>query len=257
MAKRFLCLVVLAAICLLGSTDVLAQVSSTGTLIGTVSDQTGAVIAGATVKIKDDATGAVMETKSSADGHFTVANMKPGTYTVSVTMQGFKAAEYRSVKIVVGQTYDLSSKLEVGALESTVVVEAGAEILETSKSAVGTSIVGKSILQLPLTARDALDLALLMPGAAATGRPRETSFMGLPKGAINITYDGINAQDNILKSSDGFFTTIRPRIDSVDEFTISTAGGGAAQHHRRPSGSPRILSGIYRCQAADLREPDR
>jgi hypothetical protein len=229
MAKRFLCLVVLVAFCLLGSTDVMAQVSSTGQLLGTVSDQTGAVIAGATIKIKDDATGNVIETKSSADGHFSAGSLRPGTYTVAVSMQGFKSAEYRAVKVTVGQVYDLAAKLEVGALESTVVVEAGAEVLETSSTTVGTSITGKSITQLPLASRDALDLAILMPGAATTGRARQTSFMGLPKGAINITMDGINAQDNVLKSNDGFFTLIRPRIDSIEEFSISTAGQGAEQ----------------------------
>src|SRR3989441_4429642 len=61
----------------------------------------------------------------------------------------------------------------------------------------------------------------------STGRTRQTSFNGLPKGSINITYDGINAQDNLLKSSDGFFAITRPSIDAVEEFTISTAASGA------------------------------
>jgi len=229
MAKRFNLLVLLTAFCLFGTTALMAQVPTWGRLIGTVTDQTGAVIAGADVKVRDDATGAVIETQAGADGQFSVGNLKPGMYTVSVTMQGFKAAEFRAVKIIVGQTYDLQAKMEVGAVESTVVVEAGAEVLETASPTVGTTITGKSLTQLPFTSRDALDLAILMPGAATTGRVRQTSFMGLPKGSINITYDGINAQDNILKSSDGFFTTIRPRVDSVDEFSISTAAAGSEQ----------------------------
>jgi hypothetical protein len=229
MAKRLLCFVVLAALCLIGSTELMAQVSSSGQLVGTVTDQTGAVIAGAIVKIKDTATGTVFETKSSADGHFSASSLRPGVYTVTVSLQGFKGAEFRDVKITVGQVYDLDAKLEVGALESTVVVEAGAEVLETVSTTIGTSITGKQITQLPLASRDALDLAILMPGASTTGRARQTSFMGLPKGAINITLDGINAQDNLLKSNDGFFTLIRPRIDAMEEFSISTAGQGAEQ----------------------------
>jgi hypothetical protein len=227
MAKRALICVLLAAFCLFVSAPLLAQVSSVGRLIGTVKDQTGAVIAGADVKVRDEATGAVIETKSGADGAFAVSSMKPGNYVVTVTMAGFKAAEYRNVKIIVNQTYDLQATMEVGAVESTVVVEAGAEVLETASPTVGTTITGKSITQLPLVSRDALDLAILMPGAQTVGRARNTSFMGLPKGAINITIDGINAQDNLLKSSDGFFTITRPRIDAMEEFSISTAAAGA------------------------------
>jgi hypothetical protein len=229
MTKRFSQFVVLTAFCLLVASLAGAQTSTVGTLTGTVSDATGAVIAGADVKVKDEATGAVFTTKSSADGTFTVGNLLPGTYVVSVTMTGFKTAEYRNVKITVGQIYDLSAKMEVGEVQSTVVVEAGAEVLETASTTIGTTITGRAIQTLPLSSRDALDLAILMPGASTTGRVRQTSFMGLPKGAINITLDGINAQDNILKSSDGFFTIIRPRVDSIEEFSISTAGQGADQ----------------------------
>jgi hypothetical protein len=229
MAKRFLCFIVLAALCLIGATELMAQVSSTGQLVGTVTDQTGAVIAGAVVKIKDDATGNVFETKSTADGHFSAASLRPGSYTVSINLQGFKGVEYKNVKVTVGQVYDLSARLEVGAVESTVVVEAGAEVLETVSTTVGSSITGKSITQLPLTSRNALDLAVLMPGASTVGRSRDTSFMGLPKGAINITLDGINSQDNLLKSSDGFFNLIATRTDSIEEFSITTAGQGSEQ----------------------------
>jgi hypothetical protein len=226
MAKRALLCVLLAAFCLFVSAPTQAQVTTAGRLVGVVTDQTGAVIVGADVKVRDEATGAVIETQSGADGSFAVSNLKPGNYVVTVTMAGFKAAEFRNVKIIVGQIYDLSAKMEVGAVESTVVVEAGAVVLETASPVIGTTVTGKSITQLPFTSRDALDLAILMPGAQTVGRARATSFMGLPKGALNITIDGINAQDNLLKSSDGFFTIIRPRIDSMEEFSISTAGAG-------------------------------
>ena len=206
-----------------------AQVSTTGTLLGTVTDATGAVVSGARIFVKDQATGAVIETQSGPDGTFTAASLRPGLYIVTVALEGFKTAEFRSVKIVVGGTYDLQVKLEVGTVQSTVVVEAGAEVMETASTSVSTTVTGRSITQLPFTSRDTLDLATLMPGASTTGRARQTSFLGLPKGAINITYDGINVQDNVLKSNDGFFTNIRPRVDSVEEFSISTAGQGAEQ----------------------------
>ncbi len=229
MTKRFSQFVVLALACLVVVSSAWGQASSVGSLTGTVTDATGAVIAGADVQVKDEATGATYDTKSGADGSFRIASLKPGSYIVTITMSGFKKGEFRNVKIVVGQIYDLSAKMEVGEVQSTVVIEAGAEVLETASSTVGGTVTGRAIQTLPLASRDALDLAILVPGAATTGRARQTSFMGLPKGAINITIDGINAQDNILKSSDGFFTIIRPRVDSIEEFSISTAGQGAEQ----------------------------
>ncbi len=229
MTKHLFRFTMLAVALLAVSTALMAQVSTVGTLVGTVADPTKAVIAGADVKLKDPATGIVIETKSGADGSFVIANVRPGDYIVEVTMAGFKKAEVRGVKIVVGGTFDLQVTMQVGQIESTVVVEAGAEVLETQSTTIGTTITGKAITQLPLASRDALDLAIMMPGAQTVGRPRATSFLGLPKGAINITIDGINAQDNVLKSSDGFFTIVRPRVDSIEEFSISTAAAGAEQ----------------------------
>ncbi len=199
----------------------------TGTLSGTASDPSGAAIIGAEVKATDNATRAEYSTKTSADGHFVIANLNSGVYTVTVTMQGFKKGVFKEVKIVIGQTYDLTAKLDLGEISSTVVVEAGQEVVETTTAAVGASITGRAITELPFTSRNTLELAILMPGAATTGRARQTSFNGLPRGAINITYDGINAQDNLLKSSDGFFMITRPGIDAVEEFSITTAANGA------------------------------
>src|SRR5262249_7506878 len=130
---------------------------------------------------------------------------------------------YKDVTIVVSETYTLTAKLAVGTATESVEVTAGAEVVQTESPVVGTSITGRSITELPFTSHNTLDLATLMAGAATTGRARQTSFDGLPKGSINITYDGINAQDNLLKSNDGFFTITRPSIDAVEEFSISTA----------------------------------
>ncbi|HLM59272.1 MAG TPA: hypothetical protein VK308_00580, partial [Pyrinomonadaceae bacterium] len=67
----------------------------------------------------------------------------------------------------------------------------------------------------------------LMPGTAQVGRPRQSTINGLPKGSLSITIDGVDVQDNLLRSSDGFFTYVRPRIDAIEEVTVSTAAPGA------------------------------
>src|SRR5262249_5385378 len=117
--------------------------------------------------------------------------------------------------------------LEVGAASESVTVTGGGELIQTQSANVNTTLVGRQITDIPTASRDALDLVLTMPGTATPGRPRTSTVNGLPKGALNITLDGVNVQDNLLKSSDGFFTYIRPRTDAIDEVTVSTSNPGA------------------------------
>jgi hypothetical protein len=82
-------------------------------------------------------------------------------------------------------------------------------------------------VELPFATRNLLELVVTQPGTATPGTPRTSSINGLPKGSVNITIDGMNIQDNLLKSSDGFFANIQPKTDAIEEVTISTAGVGA------------------------------
>ncbi|HEV2342101.1 MAG TPA: carboxypeptidase-like regulatory domain-containing protein [Candidatus Acidoferrales bacterium] len=207
-----------------------AQVSPTGTLVGTVTDPSGATIPGAAVTAKGATTGAIVTTTSGSDGRFVMATMTPGVYNVTVTKDGFKTGVFTEVKITVGLTYELKAKLEIGAASTTVVVESGVQELHTASASISSTVVGPEITQLPFASRDTLNgLAILDPGAQTAGNPRNTSFDGLPKGSINITEDGINVQDNLLKSSDGFFSIIANKVDTIAEFNITTAANSAAQ----------------------------
>lgn len=207
----------------------IAQVSPTGTLVGTVTDPSGAIVPGATVTATGATTGTTVTATSGADGRFVIASMAPGEYNVTVTKDGFKTGVFTAVKITVGLTYELKAKLEIGGASTTVTVESGAQVLHTATASISSTVQGPEITQLPFTSRNASDLAILDPGAQTAGNPRNTSFNGLPKGSINITEDGINTQDNLLKSSDGFFAIISPRVDDISEFSISTAANSASQ----------------------------
>ncbi|HKP73237.1 MAG TPA: TonB-dependent receptor, partial [Pyrinomonadaceae bacterium] len=204
------------------------QVSSTGSLAGSVTDQAGAVVAGASVVVKNNATGAETTVTTADNGTFNVPSLTAGTYTVNITAQGFKQSNVRDVKIDVGSPSSINVAMEVGAVtESVTITGAGGELLQTQTATVGTTITGRQITDIPFTSRDALDLVTLMPGVQTPGRPRTASVNGLPKGALNITIDGVNVQDNLIKSQDGFFTYVRPRIDSIDEVSVSSATPGA------------------------------
>jgi hypothetical protein len=189
----------------------------------------GAVIAGAEVKLEDEATGAAQTTKSNPDGGFVFSSLQVGTYRITVSMQGFRTAVYSGVKVDAGRTTDVTVKLRVGEVAEVVEVVGGGEVLERSATKVEATIRGDLIRRLPINNRDTLDFVTLLPGAQQGGTARQSTFLGLPKGAINITMDGVNIQDNVLKSSfgGGMFTLIRPRLDAVEEVTVTSAVAGA------------------------------
>ncbi len=117
--------------------------------------------------------------------------------------------------------------LEVGNTSETVVVQGGAEIVQTQSANISTTLSVNQIANLPLVSRDTLNFVVMLPGVSTPGVNRDSTINGLPQSAINITIDGINSQDNYLKTSDGFFSRISPRLDSVEEVTVSTATPGA------------------------------
>ncbi len=137
----------------------------------------------------------------------------------------------------VGVTASVKATLEPGGLEETVTVGAATEVVQTQQTSVATTLTMKQISNIPIQGRGAFDLVTLLPGvASSTGSSRDANIIGLPQATVNITLDGMNIQDNYAKSWDGMFTRVSPRIDAVEEITVSsaaqgadTAGQGAAQ----------------------------
>ncbi|MEQ1921879.1 MAG: TonB-dependent receptor [Pyrinomonadaceae bacterium] len=204
------------------------QAQNTGSISGTVVDQQGAVVPGATVTVTGQS-GQEFTTTTNSEGLYRIPAVAAGTftYTVTITAPSFKTAVIQNVKVDIGTPSTVNAVLQAGQISEQVVVTSGAEVLQTETAKVGTTITGRQIIETPIASRDALDLVLLLPGAAQAGRPRASSINGLPKGAINISLDGVDAQDNANRSTDGFFTYIRPRVDAIDEVTVSTSNPGA------------------------------
>jgi Carboxypeptidase regulatory-like domain len=223
--SKFLFLLVVLALC---GIPVVGQVSATGSISGTVTDPQGAVVPNATITSKNKATGLERTTTTSESGTFSIPQVGTGLYTVTVqATSGFKKAQVTDVKVDVGTPATVNVQLEVGAAQETVTIVGGGEVIQTQTATIGTTLTGRQITDIPTASRNALDLVLALPGTSTVGRPRQSSVNGLPKGALNITLDGMNVQDNLLKSNDGFFTYIQPRTDAISEVTVSTSNPGA------------------------------
>jgi hypothetical protein len=203
-----------------------ASAQTTGSIAGTIVDQNGAVVPNATVTVKGES-GQEFTSTTSENGTYRIPAVPNGVYIVTVTTNGFKTYIATQVKVDVGLPTTVDAGLEVGTVEQTVEVTNGGEVLQTQTATIGTTITGRQITETPIASRDALDLVGLLPGTATVGAPRRSSINGLPKGSLSITIDGVDVQDNLLRSSDGYFTYVRPRIDAIEEVTVSTANPGA------------------------------
>jgi hypothetical protein len=209
------------------SNSVPAQSTTTGRLTGTVTDAQGALIGGAQIVAKNSQTQAEFKAKTTDEGGWTIPSVPNGAYVVTVTAQGFKATIIQNVAVETGTTATVNSTLEVGAASESVTITSGGSVIQSESANISSTITGRQIGELPWATRDAMQLVLTLPGIQTPGTPRTSSVNGLPKSSLNITLDGANIQDNLLKSSDGFFTSTQAKSDAVEEVTVSTATPGA------------------------------
>jgi hypothetical protein len=202
----------------------LAQ-SNTGRLVGTVSDASG-VIPGATVVVKDNKTGKEKTVTTSDDGSYTVAQLDPGIYTVTVTATGHKSFSASDAKIDVGRDYSLNPLLEAGNISETITVTAGADVINSANAELSNTVSPRQILELPLNGRNPLALIQLQAGVASNSA-NATSINGQRPSATNITRDGLNIQDNFIRANAADFTQQTPTTDDVAEFTVTSQNAGA------------------------------
>src|SRR5262245_31348712 len=209
------------------STQAFAQGSSTASISGVVVDAQGAVIPGADIVVKNDRTGEVFAVVSSAQGVFSIPALITGTYTVTVSLAGFKSVVLHNVIVNAGVPASLRATLEVGGLSEQVVVQANSALVQTQSATVATVLDTRQVSSLPLSTRGAADFIVFLPGVSTAAGTRDSIVNGLPQSTINMTLDGVNIQDNTLKTTDGFFATVNPRLDAVEEISYTTAASGA------------------------------
>jgi Carboxypeptidase regulatory-like domain len=207
------------------------QVNSTGSLIGTITDSSGAIVPDAVVKTVNKNTGLTRESKSGGSGTFRFDLLPAGTYDVTVTKPGFATPTYQNVTVSVSQATEENVTLNPSAQASVVTVEAsGTPVVDVEKTDVSVPISSKQIEDLPLNGRDFVNLAYLAPGARPVNSYDPTknrvgvfSVDGSSGRNVNVTVNGIDDKDNTVGGP-----VMQLPLEAVEEFQISTQRFSAA-----------------------------
>jgi carboxypeptidase family protein len=218
----------LSALLLGGATSVAFAQTVNTRVSGVVKDTAGAVVPGAKITLTDNATKDQKEVTTSEDGGFTISDVRPGTYTVAVEATGFKKLSVTNVTVHVDAPVVLNSlTLETGGITETVSVTASdAQSIIRSEDAKLTSVVDvKQVQDLPLNGRNPINLAGGMAGVNTNTNTRQASINGLRGSFSNITWDGIEINDNLVRT-DSLFGVNTPSVAAVAEFSLTTQNAG-------------------------------
>ncbi|MBX7172542.1 MAG: TonB-dependent receptor [Pyrinomonadaceae bacterium] len=201
---------------------------TSGRLSGTVSSPDGGLLPGATVIAKDTSTGKSQTVKTNENGEFLFPILDFGTYTLTISAQGFKTFVATDVKVDVARTSTLPVTLEVGQVQESVTVTAGTDVVSSNTTQISNTVSTKQILSLPLVTRDPLGLVTLQAGTASNPS-QNTSINGMRTTMTNITRDGINIQDAFIRTNATDFAPGRPSVDDTSEFTLIAGNTEADQ----------------------------
>src|SRR5438876_1324510 len=205
-----------------------------GSFSGTVSDKTGSVISGATVKVTSQGTGLSREAKTDDTGHYLVPLLPVADYTVRVESQGFQAAEQKDLRLQVNEQREVDFTLVPGAVTEAVEVSATEVAVETSTPTLGQVITAQQVADLPLNGRNFVQLATLTPGTTQETNPNSFFNAGpssevSARGTYSLSVGGSRAQstDWLLDGNDNNELTaggisILPSIDAIQEFKVLT-----------------------------------
>lgn len=225
---------------------------ATGRLSGTVLDPSEAPIPGAGVVVRSEATAATLAIETNPAGAFVAAALSPGLYTVEISADGFRSHKVEHQKVDVGRETSLPPiELQLGIATEVVVVDGGVTQVQTTNAQVSSVVTTEQISELPLIGRDPLSFVRLQAGVAQNGLTA-TTINGQRTSFSSVTIDGINVQDNFIRSNALDYLASRTLLDQVAEFTVTgqngspTMGGGASQvNFTTRSGGPEYHGSGY------------
>jgi hypothetical protein len=215
-----------------------------GSINGTVTDSSGAVIPNVKVTVTDVGTTVVRSTVSSGAGEFSFNDLPAGIYTLHVEDPGFRSTDFTGIQVLAGKIYTQAVKLDVAQQASTVEVEADALTLDTTTTTQTTTLEGKALQDVPLNGRDFTQL--LGTSVAFAGYNNSGSVNGMRSDQVNYTIDGTDNNDLYLDVDavnqggiSGIAGVVYP-VDALDEYSLQTIGN--AESGRSPGGSLNVTT---------------
>jgi len=210
---------------------VLAQTTSTS-ILGTVTDPSGAAVAGADVTIASVDRGLARHVSTNDAGFYSAPALDPGEYNITVEKAGFKKNVHSGVGLRVNQKLTLDFALEIGAVGETVSVIGQTPVVDSASATLGTVISERQIVDLPLNGRNYAQLAYLIPGVTPGQRhsndsvnfsnPYQISANGQRQFNTELTLDGVSVNSALLNQSN-----FRPSIDALEEVRVQTGNYSA------------------------------
>lgn len=261
------------ALIVISTVMVSAQVNSTGTISGRVTDSQGDVLSGSAVSIVEQQTNVETKLTTNNSGFYSAGFLKPGTYSIKISANGFDSALSSGLTLQVGQVLNQDFTLKVGQVTETVNVSTGAPLLNTESGELGNVISHEPVIQLPLNGRNFSQLALLVPGVnsgsvggvRASGGGNETQRAGTSitangaRGSFNLyMINGIQNMDVSVGTAKVF-----PNLEDIQEFKVQIgnsdaqfAAGGAVVNVITRSGENKFHGSafeFFRNSALDAR----
>lgn len=218
---------------LFGLTGAIAQTGSGGTVQGTITDPSGAVIQGAKVTATNVSTGVISEARSTSAGYYAIPALIPGLYTISAEKDGFQTFTQENIQVNALQVVGLNIKLVVGSTTESVTVTTAPPPLQTENASMTTTMENETYTSLPLnmggSQRDPTNFASLTPGYAGGGRSGTYNGAGGSSNGSSssgaVTYlDGL-----IVSQGDNRQVSLVVSVDAIDQFQVTGSGANASQ----------------------------
>ena len=252
--RRGVIAVACLALCLV-TTPIIGQTVG-GTFVGRVKDQSGATLPYASVSISNVATGVVTQVVTNADGLYSVPNLLPGPYEVTVTFDGFNTQTKSGITLTVGAELPIDFSMSVGKVSENVHVSVAAASIDTVSATLRHNVSGTTIRELPLNGRDWTQLALLQPGVVGVGSNGGTRSGNGMKMAVagarpsenNYRLNGIGVND-YANTTPGNALGTNLGVEAVAEFSVLTNSYSA--EYGRTSGG--VVNAITRSGTNQIR----